>query len=172
MASFSRDPSDLSRLDLRLLKDGAVTLYFRAPVLEADVTWLREHAYAVKEFDCREWSDEEAMHRALAKAFSFPDYYGMNLDALNDCLSEVEVPADGGLAIVFSRFDAFVSRCRKEVAHGLLDLLADHSRQVLLFGYRLVVLVQSDDPRIAFEPVGATPVRWNTSEWLDKNRGL
>jgi hypothetical protein len=58
---------------LRLLKDGAVTLYFRPQLLEADVTWLREHAYEVTEFDCRGWADEEAMHRALAKAFAFPE---------------------------------------------------------------------------------------------------
>ena len=32
--------------------------------------------------------DRSAMHDALAEAFSLPAYYGRNLDALWDCLSE------------------------------------------------------------------------------------
>ncbi|MFD9005044.1 barstar family protein [Streptomyces sp. NPDC059582] len=30
------------------------------------------------------------MHRDVATAIDFPDYYGHNLDALNDCLRDVE----------------------------------------------------------------------------------
>jgi hypothetical protein len=30
--------------------------------------------------------------------------------------------------------------------------------------------VQSDDPTIRFEPVGAMPVMWNHAEWLDAKR--
>ena len=32
------------------------------------------------------------LHLALKKAFGFPEYYGMNLDALHDCLSERKEP--------------------------------------------------------------------------------
>jgi hypothetical protein len=32
--------------------------------------------------------------------------------------------------------------------------------------------VQSDDPRIRFERVGAMPVTWNPQEWLDADRGV
>jgi hypothetical protein len=84
MATFSGDTSDFQRLDWSLLQNGPVTLDFRRAALDADVAWLRENAYQVVEFDCLEWSDVRAMHVALAKALSFPDYYGMNLDALND----------------------------------------------------------------------------------------
>jgi hypothetical protein len=42
----------------------------------------------------------------------------------------------------------------------------------LLFGRRLLTLAQCDDPRAAFDPVGAHPALWNPREWLDKNRGL
>jgi RNAse (barnase) inhibitor barstar len=111
------------------------------------------------------------MHVAMATTLSFPDYYGMNLNAMNDCISDLEVPAEGGLVLVFSRFDSFSLRHR-DVAQGVLDLLADNARRFLLFGRRLLVLVQSDDPRIAFEPVGATAVSWNPKEWLNTNRGL
>jgi ribonuclease inhibitor len=30
------------------------------------------------------------LHKALAEALSFPEYYGSNLDALYDCLTEID----------------------------------------------------------------------------------
>jgi hypothetical protein len=48
--------------------------------------------------------------------------------------------------------------------------MAHHSRTAALFGRRLMCLVQSDDPHIRFEPVGATPVAWNDAEWLNSKR--
>ena len=33
---------------------------------------------------------KESLHTALQQALSFPDYYGANLDALYDCLTELE----------------------------------------------------------------------------------
>src|SRR5262249_23491670 len=155
--TFSGVPSHLQRLDFRLLQNGAVSLYFRHDVLAPDLTWLRERSYRIAEFDCRGWLDVEGMHRAFAAALSFPDYYGMNLDALNDCMSEVDVPADGGLVLVFLHFDTFASH-HYDVAQRVLDVLADSARRFLLFGRRLLVLVQSNDPQISFKPVGATAV--------------
>ena len=171
MAVFSGDPSEFERLDWRLLQNGPIALYLRREVLDPDVAWLREQRYEVTEIDCAAWSDPERMHVAIAAALSFPDYYGKNLHALNDCLSDLAIPAEGGLALVLSRFDAFASRHR-DVAQALLDVLASNARRFLLFGRRLLVLVQSDDPRLAFAPVGATEVGWNPTEWLDKSRGL
>ena len=34
------------------------------------------------------------MHLALKRMLSLPDYYGLNADALNDCLSERTVPVN------------------------------------------------------------------------------
>src|SRR5688500_7028210 len=98
MATFSGNESEFERLDWQLLQSGAIALYFRGDVLNSDMTWLRAHAYEVVELDCIRWADAKVMHRALAMALSFPDYYGMNLDALNDCMSDVDVPDEGGLA--------------------------------------------------------------------------
>lgn len=38
--------------------------------------------------DCGPLEDRAALHAALQEALALPDYYGGNLDALNDCLSE------------------------------------------------------------------------------------
>jgi RNAse (barnase) inhibitor barstar len=169
MATFSIEGSDFERLDWRLLQNGAVSLYCRHDVLDADLDWLWKHGYRVAELDGR-WSDADAMHAAFAKTLSFPDYYGKNLDALNDCISDLDVQ-DGGLVLVFRRFDAFASRHRA-VAQAVLDILAHNARRFLLFGRRLIVLVQSDDPKISFEPIGATAVGWNPKEWSHKDRGV
>jgi hypothetical protein len=40
----------------------------------------------------------------------------------------------------------------------------------MLFGHRLLCLVQSNDPDIRFDVVGAAPVMWNPVEWLKENR--
>ena len=61
--------------------------FWRADVLRASVNWLGERGYLVVDMDASRWSDEQAMHSDLAGALDFPDYYGHNLDALNDCLS-------------------------------------------------------------------------------------
>lgn len=44
----------------------------------------------VKEFfiDCEKLCESESAHRYLAEALEFPDYYGKNLDALFDCMTE------------------------------------------------------------------------------------
>ena len=35
----------------------------------------------------------EQLHEELKKAFEFPEYYGGNLDALHDCLTDIAVKA-------------------------------------------------------------------------------
>lgn len=42
--------------------------------------------------DCAGLDGKEALHSALAEALDFPEWYGQNLDALYDLLTEVEEP--------------------------------------------------------------------------------
>ena len=39
--------------------------------------------------DCTNITDGNAMHKALAGALSFPEWYGKNYDALHDCLTDI-----------------------------------------------------------------------------------
>lgn len=171
MGVFRDDPEDWQRLDLSLLKNGSVHLYFRPVVLEEDVEWLRGRGYRLDSFDCSAWGTTEAMHEELADRLEFPDYYGKNLDALNDCLSDIDVPDDGGRALVFHRYDAFAARARQAAWH-VLDIIDRNAWLHLLFGRRLLALVQSDDPRLDFPPFGSRVARWNPREWLNLSRGL
>jgi RNAse (barnase) inhibitor barstar len=170
MAAFSDDPDDLARLDWRILQNGAVCLYFRPRILHEDVGWLESHGYEVRSFDCSPWTSEDDFHTAVSGALGFPDWYGRNLDAFNDALSDIVVPDDGGTAPVFRRYDLFAERL-PSIAQIVLDIIEDNSRRFLLFGRRFIVLVQSEDPAISFAPVGAPPVMWNPQEWLNKHLG-
>lgn len=38
--------------------------------------------------DCEKLSERRAAHRYLAETLEFPEYYGNNLDALFDCMTE------------------------------------------------------------------------------------
>ena len=160
-----------NRLDWCLLQNGSVTLYLRPEFLAEDAAWLEAQGYRVDAFDCSAWTSERLMHEALSEGLDFPNYYGRNLDAFNDCLGRLEVPEESGRVLIFRRYDLFAARFPR-VAWPVLDILECQSRFLLLFGRRLLTLVQSDDPETSFEPVGARPVMWNRREWLNQNRGL
>lgn len=171
MTAFQDEPDTFNRVDWDLLKNGPINLYWRDAYLDEHCRWLADNGYQLNEIDSSGWDTEQAMHREIALALGFPAHYGQNLDALNDCLSDLEVPGMGGRAIIFRKYDAFVRAC-PVAAQILLDILAEQSRRFLLFGLRLITLVQSDDPSVQFAPVGATSVNWNPREWLNSNRGL
>lgn len=42
--------------------------------------------------DCCDFVPRSDLHKAFADALSFPEYYGNNLDALHDCLTDISEP--------------------------------------------------------------------------------
>ncbi|WP_197204010.1 barstar family protein [Crateriforma conspicua] len=169
MAGFSDSPETYDRVDWTLLQNGPINLYFRSDLLNQDSHWLEEHGYAIHTFDASCWHDEIEMHVSIQSALSFPDYYGRNLDALNDCLSDFAISNDGGMAFVIFHFDTFADR-HPTVANALLDIITDNSRRALLFGQRMIALLQTDTPDFRTGPLGATTGNWNRHEWLTSTR--
>jgi len=82
---------------LRLLINTSVTLFWSPQVLDEITAWLTEHGYQVTRIDASTWSTDRDLHRDVAAALGFPDYYGRTLDALNDCMRDV-VSQDYGWA--------------------------------------------------------------------------
>lgn len=169
MANFRNTPEDWNRLDYRLLQNGACHLYSAPIVLDEDVEWLERHGYEIARFDCTEWTDESAMHRDFAKSLAFPDSYGHNLDAFNDCLHDAIEYESSYLALRLEHFDSF-ARTHTREAHSLLDIIETVSRRGLLWGARLVALLQSDDAKLSLPPVGASAVMWNPREFVRSSR--
>lgn len=157
------------RLDFLLMQRSCVTIYRRMTLLDAAVRWLTAHGYHVTCMDAGSWADEEAAFEAFAWRLDFPDSTERNLKRLNVYLGAVVDGDHGweansnGLAIVLTGYHAFAQRC-PAAAHALLDVIARQSRVALLFGRRMLCLVQTDDPQLRFPPIGAVKVAWNAEE--------
>lgn len=71
--------------------------------------------------------DREALHAELKEKLGLPEYYGGNLDALNDCLGERRERE----LIVIRDFSAFAEDCGP-YGLALLRVFNDNGIQVLL----------------------------------------
>ena len=175
MRPFAREQWE--RRDFQLMRRSPVQLFWNMGLLDDSVAWLRDEGYRLIEIDAGEWRSEADLHRTFQERFSFPSYYGRNLDALDECMAGFAVHEFGpdaeatGTVLVLTHFDAF-ARLEPKSAHAVLDIFASASRCALLIGHRMLCLVQTDDPRLAIEPVGGRPVPWNQREFLDRSRGL
>jgi hypothetical protein len=168
-----RTEEDRERADWPLLSNGPITLFWRAELFDAAKCDLQALGYDLIEAN---GDDERTFQRAMSDGllwqtqFSYEPWSG-NLNALAD--SFVALPDEVGdlIAICISRFDLFAARS-PGAATGVLDVLAEGARRLLLEGRRLAVLVQTDDPRFFSEGLGAVRANWNLDEWLDHRRGL
>ena len=170
---------DENTLDYLAIRDGGITIYRNLEYLEEDVQWLKDANYQVHRVDCATWVSERALHESLKDALSFPDYYGGNFDGLNDVVTDIEVPDDGGVALVLTSYDLYAngpgaSLVGSGISHSwiVLDILSGASHAFILTGRRFLTLIQSNDPRMHYESLGGHAAAWNWRERLHKNRGL
>lgn len=170
---------DENTLDYVTIRDGGITIYRKLHYLEEDVQWLRDRNYRIHRFDCASWTTEDTMHENLQRDLSFPDYYGKNFNALDDVIQDMDVPENGGVALVFFSFDQFANGpCTSFTGSGVnqaeivLDILSRASHSFLLTGKRFLTIIQSDDPQMQYEKLGGSAPVWNGREWLLKDRGL
>lgn len=178
MATWDAEAETTHPLDYSLVKNSFVTLFWRPSLLDETVVWLRGSAYDVVEFDAASWGSADDMYDDFSATLGFPDYFGRNLDALNDCIGDVASGDYGwrrdatGLVLVLRGFETFATVDRK-TAQMVLDILAGQARSALLIGNRMMCLVQSNDPRLVFEPEPPTPgvVHRRESARLWTNRG-
>jgi hypothetical protein len=175
MASFSVSDSPWSGRDWTLIQNGFVHLYWKPEILDETLAWLVGEGYEVITLDASSWRSVSDLHRDVASAFEFPSYYGRNLDALNDCLSDVARFEYGahesatGTVLVARGFGSFVALDRRS-AEALTDIFADQARVGALIGHRMLFLIQTNDPDLQLPKVGACQVSWNPAEWLDSKR--
>jgi RNAse (barnase) inhibitor barstar len=87
----------------------------------SDQTWL----YA----DCSTAKDKKAVLTTIAKGFSLPKHFGMNLDGLYDCLTDLQANPDAdspGIVVVLESIPES-PLFNSEERDGLLDVFRDAS---------------------------------------------
>ncbi|MHC6229434.1 barstar family protein [Arthrobacter sp. MMS24-T111] len=158
-------------LDFLLIHNGFITLFRRHDVLREAISWLLNHSYKVVQVDSAAWRSQADLHNDIAQVLDFPEYYGSNLDALNDCLNDVAVQSygwaasDTGLVLVVDGYGTFAGR-DAVTARILLDIFAKQATYAALFGHRMMCLVRTEDPELQIPPVGGVPASWNHREFL------
>ena len=177
MASWSIDAELSNPVDFRLVHISFVTMFWQSSLLDRTIGWLDDHLYDVVSFDAASWTSDRVMLDDMSRRLDFADPYGHNLSSFEDCMRDVASgeygwnPRSTGLVIVLRAFDAFVEVDRSTAQH-LLDILAKRARSGILIGNRIICLVQTNDPQLSFEPIGALRVEWNDAEWPASKRGL
>jgi len=69
-------------------------------------------------------SDKGALLERFAAALAFPDWFGANWDALEDCLDDLSWRADGSRLLAIEGFEPLAARARDDFG-VLLELLRD-----------------------------------------------
>ncbi|MFC3689547.1 barstar family protein [Aquipuribacter hungaricus] len=108
-------------------------------------------------------ADETTMHQRSQERFDFPDYFGHNLAALHECLGDVTAgefgwdPSSTGLAVAVPGFQDFAER-EPGLAQKLVDTWVRTSREGLLFGHRVLWLLEFGAVAVNLQPVASVTV--------------
>jgi RNAse (barnase) inhibitor barstar len=165
MAPFRLGHDELQHsLPWMLMQNGPVTKYWRREHFNEDIGELTRLEFQVISFDTSAWMHSDAMYESLITKLGMPGYTGHNFDALDDSLTDIEVPEMGGMVVALDNFGASPDN------ETLLDVLARASRYWLLFGRIFMTLLRTDDASYQGPGLAATAPSWNRREWLTDKR--
>jgi len=74
--------------------------------------------------DADQLTNRKSAHAYLEETFEFPDYYGHNLDALHDCLSEIDEET-----VVIIEKEQLLKMCLYRYAYRILTVLNDAAKE-------------------------------------------
>ena len=101
-------------------------------------------------------ANKDALLERFASALEFPDWFGGNWDALEDCLGDLSWRPQGDRVLLIEGFEslALVSHDDFRV---LLDLLADVAEHWSAQGRAFVVLFLDPEHKLGLRPWGDAP---------------
>jgi RNAse (barnase) inhibitor barstar len=65
--------------------------------------WAARAGHRFVLVECSDCVDKNSLLKAIGRAFAFPDWYGANLDALYDCLTDLPERGEPGWVVVLER---------------------------------------------------------------------
>ena len=86
--------------------------------------WAAQAGHPFVRVECSDCVDKVSVLKAIGRAFGFPDWYGANLDALYDCLTDLTERAMPGWIVVLERLPA-EPRFGADDRSALLDVFRD-----------------------------------------------
>lgn len=140
-------------VDWQLAQSGPVNYFPTATALDEAVESLQPLGYRIIAADLTAWSAESDLHNEFSRRFDFPAYYGRNLNALHDCLSDVAelrygwTANDTGVVIALAGFESFAAKV-PHVGASLLDSLSATVFRGALIGNRVLALVHAERPAV------------------------
>ena len=111
---------DLTKLILGLNK-GQWLHVVNSP-LNPLVNILTENGFSVFVIDGSEITDSKSFFLQAKNVFGFPDYFGNNWDAWNDCLGDFELSLKGKTAIIWHNADKTFMSDAKTFIQAVFDL--------------------------------------------------
>jgi len=165
---WNRSYDEDENLDWLMIRNGPIVKYFSQEVLENDVEELEKVGSQIVELSTKNWSKENA-HKKIQRGFDFPDYYGKNLDAFEDCLDDKFNKKYKGLVVVLKQFDSFHQQS-KDFSEAMLDVIVNVAWTWLLAGQKLILFVHSNNPNLVIDKVGGFKPDWNGEEWFNDSR--
>jgi RNAse (barnase) inhibitor barstar len=91
---------------------------------------------------------KEALLERFAAALAFPDWFGGNWDALEDCLGDLSWRADAGRLLVIQGFEPLQARAHDDF-RVLLDVLGDVAQDCAHQGRAFFVVLVDPEGRVA-----------------------
>lgn len=155
-------------LSLEMLDHGCITLFYKETIFQEYVDRLADEVEGIFRLDAASWKTEDDFHCSISQELQFPSYYGKNLNALNDCLSDL---SGKKIAVAISNFDKF-KKNHDNVADTILKILQTNCWRSLLLDGFIIVLLQSTTGDITFNGWEELSPTWNRKEWLNKDHGL
>jgi RNAse (barnase) inhibitor barstar len=87
-------------------------------------------------------SDWSAFHNYFAEEFDFPSYYGRNMDAWNDCMSDL---GDGDIVITLLVQDMkFLKNANREIYDALIECSAFVNWRYVINGSKPILALAFD----------------------------
>ena len=94
--------------------------------------WAAQAGHRFVLVECSDCIDKTSVLKAIGRAFAFPEWYGANLDALYDCLTDLPERRQPGWVVVLERLPGeptFKVEDRDALLDVFRDAAEDFSRQ-------------------------------------------
>ncbi len=186
MVSFNYKQEALQHnLDHEILRNSPISLYHNHQYFEADVAWFQEHGYEVQLFDMVTIKIITNLMLELQKRLLVPnlatnlaptnlpsfDVAQIGLDAFADYFSDTiekyQESKHTGLLIAIKNIEV-LHRLDKQFTLDLLSILAASAHNFMIYGIRLITIVQSTDQDLKFDDSVTKNLIINSREFFER----